>query len=304
MTGALAEVNPSRIHDLLRGPGLFLTTGPFSYRIRSSFREVADGIQRLYADAQFQPQRDYVDFDIRLDSPNRLRRWWRPKLEFYFDQQTPFKPLPLSQAYAFLEWGMNWCVSVHVNQYLKLHAAVLEKGGRALVMPGAPGAGKSTLCAALMFNGWRLLSDEHALIALDDCRLVPVCRPISLKNVSIEVIKEYAPNAVFGPVSEDTHKGRVVHLKPSAESFAKDQVRAVPGWVVFPQYQADSPLRLTERIRETAFLKTADQSFNYSLLGRRGFEVMGEFIGASACYNLTYSQLDDAVAALNQLSEA
>jgi hypothetical protein len=46
---------------------------------------------------------------------------------------------------------------------------VLERGGRALLLPAPSGSGKSTLCAGLAFNGWRLLSDELAL--LDPCRL-------------------------------------------------------------------------------------------------------------------------------------
>lgn len=87
-------------------------------------------------------------------------------------------------AYAFLEWGMNWCVSVTANEYLKLHAAVVAKDGIVLLMPGLPGAGKSTLCAALALHGWRVLSDEHALVVPGTANIVPLPRPISLKNAS------------------------------------------------------------------------------------------------------------------------
>ena len=63
-----------------------------------------------------------------------------------------------------LEWGLNWCVAGHAHQYLMLHAAALERNGRAVILPGDPGAGKSTLTAALMLSGWRLLSDEITLV--------------------------------------------------------------------------------------------------------------------------------------------
>jgi len=257
----------------------------------------------LYGDNPYFQQLDFVDFDIRLDAPNRLRRRFRPKLEFYFDHQTPFKPLPLTQAYAFLEWGMNWCVSVHMNQYLKLHAAVLEKNGKALVMPAAPGAGKSTLCAALSLRGWRLLSDEHALVSLKGSKLIPLCRPISLKNKSIEVIKQFDSSVVLGPLCEDTHKGTVVHMKPDLRSVAQDNQSVKPGWMVFPKYIAGAESRLTERIKETALLKAGEQSFNYSLLGAKGFDVMSNLIEASDCYNFSYSNLDEAVAIFDELSE-
>ena len=99
---------------------------------------------------------------------------------------------------------MNWCISAHAHQFLILHAAVLERGGVALIMPAPPGSGKSTLCAALALSGWRLLSDELALIDPGSGRVWPLCRPVSLKNRSIEVIRHFAPEAVFGPVAEGT----------------------------------------------------------------------------------------------------
>jgi predicted ATPase len=46
-----------------------------------------------------------------------------------------------------------------------LHAAVVEKNGKALILPALPGSGKSTLSAALAMNGWRFLSDEFTMIS-------------------------------------------------------------------------------------------------------------------------------------------
>ena len=76
---------------------------------------------------------------------------------FFFDKKKPFDTIPTGQAYAFLEWGMNWCVSLHANEYLKLHAAAVSREDATIIMPGVPGSGKSTLCAALGLNGWRIL---------------------------------------------------------------------------------------------------------------------------------------------------
>jgi hypothetical protein len=58
-----------------------------------------------------------------------------------------------------------------------LHAAVVaDAGGRAVVLAGDSGSGKSVLLAALARRGWGLLTDDLAPVTLDDGR-VPVAVP-------------------------------------------------------------------------------------------------------------------------------
>src|SRR5262249_6640689 len=47
-----------------------------------------------------------------------------------------------------------------------LHAAAVERGGRAVVCPGPSGAGKSTFAATLASRGFRYLTDEA--VAFED----------------------------------------------------------------------------------------------------------------------------------------
>jgi HprK-related kinase A len=166
------------------------------------------------------------------------RRWLYPQVNFHHDGQAPFKPLPADQAFALLEWGMNWCIATRAHHYLLLHAAVLERHGKAVILPGEPGAGKSTLTAALMLSGWRLLSDEMTMVDRDDGLIVPLARPVSLKNRSIEIIRAFDREAVFGDVAHDTHKGTVSHLRPSADSVQRMGEKARAAHIVFPRWEA------------------------------------------------------------------
>lgn len=54
---------------------------------------------------------------------------------------------------------------LHQRRTLLLRGAALEREGRATLLLGAPGTGKSTLARGLQGRGWNLLSDE--MIALD-----------------------------------------------------------------------------------------------------------------------------------------
>lgn len=54
------------------------------------------------------------------------------------------------------------------RQLLVLHAAVLEKNGKAVAFSGGPGSGKSTLSALLLKSGAGVLADNIAAIRFDD----------------------------------------------------------------------------------------------------------------------------------------
>ena len=173
-----------------------LRTGPLVAQIHSHLPTVAHGIALHYASHPIESLDGFADFHVRIARPKNIRRWLQPQVVFQLDDEAPFAPLPFAQAFPMLEWGLNWCVANLCHQYLTIHAAVVEKSGRALILPAPPGSGKSTLCAGLVNRGWRLLSDELTLIERETGLIVPLPRPISLKNNSIRVIKSFAPGAV------------------------------------------------------------------------------------------------------------
>jgi HprK-related kinase A len=281
--------------------GLCLTTGPFVFRIESPLPDVAAGLRRLYGDFPVGDE-PFADFHVRVGKVVGPRRYIRPQVQFWMDGLTPFKPLPRAQAFAMLEWGMNWCVAVMAHYYLMLHAAVLERDGRALIMPGDPGAGKSTLTAALMLSGWRLLSDEIALVDRCDGLLRGLARPVSLKNASIGIVRDHDPGAVLGDTAHDTHKGSVAHLRPTADSVLRVNEPATPAWIVFPRWKAGAEARLTPHSKPAAFLHLASHAFNYSVLGQTGFERAAALMDACTCWDFEYGRLDDAIGVFRELA--
>jgi HprK-related kinase A len=297
----ISNLSRGELARWLRDQGLNIEIGPFVTRIQSTIPSVVEGIRLLYADYPIEKDSTFADFHVRLAPPRGVRRWFRPQVLFFFDGHVPFKPLPLAQAFPFFEWGLNWCVAQHANQYLILHAAVIEKGGCAVIMPGPPGSGKSTLCAGLVAGGWRLLSDELALVSPQDGQLTPLPRPVSLKNESIDVIRKFAPSVTIGPESADTTKGTVAHMKVPDESMARVDEHATAAWVVYARYDTGSPARLERRSRAQTLLHIVRNAFNCSLLGARGFQTAAGLVDACDCYDFTYSDLDHAVGVFDTL---
>jgi len=301
----LIQLSPISLRKQLAGDGIWLRTGPFSLRLQSKLPHVAKGLFELYGQFEVRDtQNGFADFHVEINSPGLLRRWFRPQANFYFDGNLPFKPLPLDQAYPLLEWGLNWCVTMHAHQYLIIHAGVVEKNGLAAILPAPPGSGKSTLTAGLVLSGWRLLSDELTLIDRKTGLIHPLPRPISLKNASIPIIRDFNSQAFINRASHDTAKGTVAHMRPPRESVRRQHEPARPGWVIFPKWRADAPAELTPRSRAETFIYLAQNAFNYSHLGADGFRVGTQLIEQTDCYDFEYGQLDQAVIAFNQLADA
>jgi HprK-related kinase A len=297
----LSSYSSAEFGERLRRRGVYLKTGAFTTRIQTTIPSVAESLALLYADYSVLEDAEFADFHVRMASPSNMRRWFKPQVNFFYDGMTPFKPLPLPHAYPMFEWGLNWCVASKANRYLIIHAAVIEKDGYAVILPAPPGSGKSTLCAALVCRGWRLLSDELALIRPEDAMLMPLPRPISLKNASIDVIRNYEPSTVFSKPVADTTKGTVAHLKVPSDSVTRSAEFAIPAWIVFPKYEAGSEAKLEPLSRARSFMNVAENAFNYSLLGKKGFDTLASVIDASMSYQFTYSRLDDAIDVFSSL---
>ena len=291
----VAALAPAELRRRLAGPGIHLQTGSYVTHLRSDIGHVADGVGLLYADYPLRDEAAFTDFYVNMRHSGGVRRFAGRQVIFDHDGDTPFKPLPVNQAFPMLEWSLNWCVSSRAHDVLVIHAAVIERDGCAAILPAPPGSGKSTLCAALVSRGWRLLSDELTLVQLGDARIVPLPRPISLKNASIDVIGRYAPDMVFSRSVHDTNKGTVAHVKPPADSVARALETARAAWIVFPRFVAGAAPTLDKIPQARAFMQVAENAFNYSLLAGPGFEALGRLIDSTTSYQFRYSSLDDAM---------
>jgi HprK-related kinase A len=296
----LSDLSAIELQNRFDSRGVFLKTGPLTFAIRTKIPQVVAATRRLYGEYALAEQEDFADFYVTLKRPQGLRKWYRSQVLFDFDGRIPFKPLPLAQAFPMLEWGMNWCIANHCHHWLIIHAAVIERDGQGIILPAPPGSGKSTLSAALVGRGWRLLSDELAIIDPASGKLVPMPRPVGLKNASIDIIQSFLPEAVFGPLCKDTRKGTVAHMAASASDCVNTQW-VEPKWIVYPKYAVGSKTIIKRHPKGDSLVQLASNSFNNQVLGRRGYEALCQLVDATESFDFSYSQLDEAINAFDNL---
>jgi HprK-related kinase A len=290
--------------ERLRGAGVALQCGPLVMRLGTSLSELIDPIALLYADFPIINDDQLPDFHARVEPLPRWRRPFRATASAVVDGRAVFDPFHRHQALAMFEWVMNWCLFSRPNQYLLLHAAVVEIGGSALILSGEPGAGKSTLAASLAFRGWRLFSDEVGMVRPGTRALLPLPRPVGLKNESIEIVRRDAPSAVIGPSIVETRKGTVAHMRPPAGSVARAGETAEPRWIVFPRFTAGALPEARPLSRADALLRLGGESFNYSVLGATGFHTLADVVDGCTCFEVRYGSLEDALAAIEYVTGA
>ncbi len=298
----LADLAPHVLRSRLEKGVLAWRLGAVTVRARSRLALLGESLREIYgAHPLSDPDMDGIDFGVILDRPASPLGRLRGQIAFESEGEAPFEPLTPKHVTPMLEWGLNWCIARHANWHLMIHAASLHRNGQALVLPGPPGTGKSTLCAALVHAGWELLSDEFALISLDDGMLYPLWKPISLKNRALDLFRE-RESVRLTQQTFDSLKGRIGFWCLDFGPGGYSQWPAIPAWIAQLEYRPGAPLQVQQMRKSEAFLTLAQNSFNYSSLGERGFSSLFSMVEACECFDFHYSDLENAVALFDDLS--
>lgn len=300
----VGEMSAAALARRMAAGGIVLDIGSASVRVQSDSAGLARALGTVYAEFPMIDDDAFCQISASIRRVGGARRFVHPQVEYEVDGSSPFEPFPADTHLPLLEWGVNWTLAERFNHCLLLHSGVVEKHGVGIVLPAVPGSGKSTLTAALMLSGYRLLSDEFGVVRFEDGALMPMLKGAALKNTSIDVIRATYPHARLGPSFPKTRKGTVAHLAPDAHSVRERKTAARPGLVIFPLYQAQAETTLEAMGSSQAFSKLVVNSFNYELLGAAGFEAACRVIDASECYRLTYSELASGIQTIDRLVDS
>lgn len=263
-----------------------LRVGPVSYRIGSDWRAPIEQLADLYRDYP-RPDGGVADFTVRLSAQRPWRRFVRPSVTIGGDYMLPeAAPLPLAHALLAAEMGMNLQLALGGRRHLLLHASVVERDGRAVLMTGESGAGKSTLSVLLAAGGWRFMGDEFALIDPLTGLAHPFPRLVSLKNEGVEAARAAWPVARFGPMLAGTPKGDIRHLVPDARAIASMDTPADPALLLFPRYGFAAAVRPVQP--SEAFVRLTQASTNYVALGEAGFDALTRLVTSVPCVAIDY----------------
>ncbi|HEU5277044.1 MAG TPA: hypothetical protein VFU97_25525 [Xanthobacteraceae bacterium] len=178
---------------------------------------------------------------------------------------------------------------------LALHAAVLERKGRAVLIVGPPGAGKTTLCLALVAAGMTFAGDDIVLLRAGGlAQGVPF--PAAVKSGSWKFERCFARTLDKAPIHRRGDGQEVKYLRPRAVASGSYPIRAVilldrRNQAAEPSLDPLHPVDALRAIIAGAF--TPSQA-----LDGAGFSSLVDGLTGADCYMLSYGDPKTAAAAI------
>ena len=302
MTAALGTLPRTEAVRALRAGEMRLHLGPFVTALKTSNRSVTDYFLDIYRDCPVSiGEGELADYYLNVGAPNLLRRFVRrqvlPDPGFHF----PTLPLPVHMGPLALEMGMNLSAALQCFRFIMFHAGVVEKGGNAVMIAAHSGGGKSTLTAAMMEAGYRLLSDEFAVLRRDRTALMPYPRPVSLKNASVDVVRQMAGPDAMSAVLTGTPKGTIAYRRARATDIDLMHEEAVPKLLIFPKYIEGEKPELKAVEPADAAMRLIAGSPNYQVLAGAAFDSTMAMMRGLKCFEISYGNTADSVALVEDL---
>lgn len=298
----LNQFNSRDLAAALKAGSLALEAGAFSHVIEGRGSKLVEFMQDVYRDypVSLYPE-DVTDNIVRVRAPNFIRRFIRPQILPDPGFEFPSVPMPASMSPLVLEMGLNLSVALKTMRFVSFHAGVVDGPDGAIIMSAESGGGKSTLTAALVEQGFRLLSDEFALLGLDEPTLNAYPRPISLKNESIDVVRGLAGEDWISQTVEGSPKGDIAYRRPRASDIADAHKTAKPKLILFPFFEEGlSPL--AERLNPAeAIMRLIPASTNYSMLGEPAYRSLLQLVLDAPAYEVSYGTLEDSLKLVEDL---
>ncbi|WP_262695028.1 HprK-related kinase A [Kordiimonas aquimaris] len=297
----VSDLSRREIRSSLREGSLLLHLGPFAQLISGSSDPLIDFLQDTYRDCQVElfPS-DVTDVHLNLRAPNILRKFFRPQVVPDPGFEVPAVPLPIEMAPLAFEMGLNLSVALKCCRFVTIHAGVVADKDGAILMSAESGSGKSTLTAALLERGYRLFSDEFALVGLGDAVLQPYPRPISLKEETIPIVRELAGDEWISPIVKGSPKGDIAYRRARRSDIDQSHKQAKAKLILFPEFEPG--MRPYKRRLNTAeaILRLIPASTNFGLLGEQAYLAITRLFDDAVAYELSYGSTEQSLSLIDE----
>jgi hypothetical protein len=183
---------------------------------------------------------------------------------------------------------------------LMLHAALVSKQGRGLMIGGVSGAGKSSLAAWFIQQGWTYHGDEQMYADATDRHWEGFVRPLCFKDDWASIF----PAMVTQRESVAKVGGQtLVPANMFGQEF-RPEVSVRPGVMLFPTFRKGSDFSLKRLPAGRTTIRLVQSILNGGNLIHRGVAQAAEIARACPGYDMIYGHFDQLAPLLQLLDVA
>lgn len=195
-----------------------------------------------------------------------------------------------SELFAAAEWRLTRALMQGSPAFYQLHAGVVVRNSRALVLCGSSGAGKTSLAIGLGLRGAAIYGDEVALFEFDSERVVAFPRDLIARNATVALFPHLSELALPSWKVFPEHR----HVPPRGWCGTAGPPVPCAGFV-FPRldFASNGPILRRLGPAETA-QRVLEQSFNISEWGAKAIDFAGKLAESLPAWELVFADARSA----------
>ncbi|MEW5977948.1 MAG: hypothetical protein AB1898_19315 [Acidobacteriota bacterium] len=272
------------------GRALHFRIGIIPITLETEFQRFQDEFLALYG--------RYLTEDEQVNSlrfqivRHRKRPWSRQRYLILGGREGSFAADTEEEVLPHLEWAINWHIALYWQGFYQIHASIIQCGQQAVLFPGVPGSGKTTLSAAMLAWDARYYSDEIALIDPRTLLVHPYPKCLCIKQGAVPLLKSLFPHLALEPTWIKRTKGAVCFLDPwklSNDPIASPQpIR----YVLFPSWSPGSAPALQPITRAEAMFDLTRYSFNFLNYKNSATRLLANIVREAECFRIQAGDLN------------
>lgn len=269
----------------------------FRFSLSADSRDLESGLASLYPALHAKPGTASVAWETRrIHDPRKKSLTYG----YYEDGDAIFETEDIHELFDNLEWRITTRILQSLGHLVQVHASGLVAGGKALLLVGPSGAGKTSLALSLVMRGWKCLSDEVILVEPMGKKVWPLPRSFHVDAKTLGLFPELTLKDAGRVFLDDSGKRRFDPSFILNDWVAKP---SAPAWIVFPNHSSGNRRGLIPLGETEALTLLLGQAINLVSQGSTGLDTLTELVRRCQCFTLNAPDLDSASRAVERLAE-